>query len=86
MQETWVPSLGQEDPLEEEMVTHSSIRQRGSLPFPIPTRGSDLPVALLLLEGVPGLPGAPQDEAGLTRNFETKGQIWLLLLGRQTEH
>ena len=25
MQETWVLSLGQEDPLEEEMVTHSSI-------------------------------------------------------------
>ena len=25
MQETWFPSLGQEHPLEEEMVTHSSI-------------------------------------------------------------
>ena len=25
MQETWVQSLGQEDPLEEEMGTHSSI-------------------------------------------------------------
>ena len=25
MQETWVPSLGQEDPLEEEMAMHSSI-------------------------------------------------------------
>ena len=25
MQETWVPSLGREDPLEKEMVTHSSI-------------------------------------------------------------
>ena len=25
MQETWVPSMGQEDPLEEEMATHSSI-------------------------------------------------------------
>ena len=25
MQETWVPSLGWEDPLEEEMVTHSSV-------------------------------------------------------------
>ena len=24
-QETWVQSLGQEDPLEEEMVTHSSV-------------------------------------------------------------
>ena len=24
MQETWVQSLGQEDPLEEEMATHSS--------------------------------------------------------------
>ena len=25
MQETWVPSLGQEDPLEKEMATHSNI-------------------------------------------------------------
>ena len=25
MQETWVPSLGQENPLEEEIATHSSI-------------------------------------------------------------
>ena len=25
LQETWVPSLGQEDPLEEKMATHSSI-------------------------------------------------------------
>ena len=25
MQETWVPSLGQEDPLQEGMATHSSI-------------------------------------------------------------
>ena len=25
MQETWIQSLGQEDPLEEGMVTHSSI-------------------------------------------------------------
>ena len=25
MQETWVPSLGQEDPLEKEMTTQSSI-------------------------------------------------------------
>ena len=25
MQETWVRSLGQEDPLEKEMVTHSNI-------------------------------------------------------------
>ena len=24
MRETWVPSLGQEDPLEKEMATHSS--------------------------------------------------------------
>ena len=26
MQEMWVRSLGQDDPLEEEMATHSSIR------------------------------------------------------------
>ena len=28
MQETWVPSLGQEEPLEEEMATDSSILAR----------------------------------------------------------
>ena len=28
MQETWVRSLGQENPLEEEMATHSSILAR----------------------------------------------------------
>jgi len=31
MQDTWVPSLGQEDPLEKGMVTHSSM-----LPWRIP--------------------------------------------------
>ena len=30
MQETWIQSLGQEDPLEEEMATHSSILPRES--------------------------------------------------------
>ena len=25
---------------------------------------------MLCMEGVPGLPGAPQDDAGLTRKFE----------------
>ena len=28
VQETWVPSLGKEDPLEKEMETHSSILAR----------------------------------------------------------
>jgi len=28
MQESWVPSLGQEDPLEKEMETHFSILAR----------------------------------------------------------
>ena len=28
MQETWVPSLGQEEPLKKEMATHSSILAR----------------------------------------------------------
>ena len=28
MRETWVPSLGQEDPLEKEIATHSSILAR----------------------------------------------------------
>ena len=31
MQETWVPSLGQEDPLEEGMTIHSSILGQRSL-------------------------------------------------------
>ena len=31
------------------------------------------------LEGVPGLPGAPQDEAGLTRKFETSHVVFLEL-------
>ena len=62
------------------MATHSSIlawripwtEEPGGLPsqrhdrvantFTIPLRGP---------EGVPSLPGAPQDEAGLTRKFET---------------
>ena len=34
----------------------------------IATGGSN---PLLCLEGVPGLPGAPQDEAGFMRKFET---------------
>ena len=39
-------------------------------PYPllITTGGS---ITLLCLEGVPDLPGAPQDEAGLTRKFKT---------------
>ena len=50
MQETWVQSLGQEDPLEKEVATHSSIlawsmgfpqaRIRSRLSFPSP---GDLP-------------------------------------------
>ena len=30
MQETWVQSLGREDPLEKEMATHSSILMENS--------------------------------------------------------
>ena len=30
MRETWVPSLGREDPLEKEMATHSSILGEGN--------------------------------------------------------
>ena len=41
MQETWVQSLGQEDPLEEEMATHSSI-----LAWRIP--GTEEPGGMLL--------------------------------------
>ena len=31
--ETWVRSLGQEDPLEEEMATHSSVLAVGTIPM-----------------------------------------------------
>ena len=44
MQETRVRSLGQEDPLEEEMATHSSILARGipwtEEPVGLPSMGS----------------------------------------------
>ena len=56
------------------MSTHSRILAR-TFPWTeepgtllIATGGS---ITLLCLEGVPDLPGAPQDEAGLTRRFET---------------
>ena len=39
MQETWIQSLGQEDPLEKEMATHSTVSARGSM-------GSGISVAL----------------------------------------
>ena len=51
------------------------------VPPPPPPSGGDLAekpgvipvitIPLLSLEGVPGLSGAPQDEAGLRRKFET---------------
>ena len=47
MQETWVRSLGQEDPLEEEMATHSTL---GSPIFPSGCEGK-LGVALESLQG-----------------------------------
>ena len=44
MQETWVRSLGWEDPLEKEMVTHSSVLAWGILgmgqPGGLPSMGS----------------------------------------------
>ena len=36
MQETWVRSLGREDPLEKGMATHSSIPMDSILPWRIP--------------------------------------------------
>ena len=32
-QETWVQSLGQEDPLEDEMTTHSSVSAAWEIPW-----------------------------------------------------
>ena len=37
---------------------------------------SNLKVPLLCLEGVPDLPVAPQDEAGLTKTFQTWPRGW----------
>ena len=42
--------------------------ESGENKIKIETGGS---IPLLCLEGVPHIPGAPQDEAGLTRKFET---------------
>ena len=39
MRETWVRSLGQEDPLEKELATHSSILA-WRMPWTVPTTGS----------------------------------------------
>ena len=39
MWETWVPSLGWEDPLEEEMATHSSILAMPRIPWTGETGG-----------------------------------------------
>ena len=52
MQETPVRSLGQEDPLERGIATHSSIRawripwteETGGLPIPIPIGGLPIPM------------------------------------------
>ena len=42
-----------------------------SQPPPDASRARAFDIYMLSLEGVPGLPGAPQDEAGLRRKFET---------------
>ena len=36
-----------------------------------PSKGDQILAALLCLKGVPDLPVAPQDEAGLTKTFQT---------------
>ena len=90
-QEMLVHSLGQEDPLEEGMATHSSI-----LTWRIPQREEHGGLQSIssqrvghnwsdqahthifqMLEGVPDLPVAPQDEAGLTKTFQTWPRGWL---------
>ena len=38
------------------------------------------------LEGGPGLPGAPQDEAGLTRKFEIETSPYLLAAARESKN
>ena len=48
MQETWVQSLGWEDPLEEGMATHSSIKQDGDA-FVVAKTVSSLPKYILPL-------------------------------------
>ena len=49
-------------------VGHPEVRREGREPLP-EKAGESTP--LLCLQGVPDLPGAPQDEAGLMRKFET---------------
>ena len=41
-----------------------------------PGGGNGNPLQLLCLEGVPDLPVAPQDEAGLTKTFQTWPRGW----------
>ena len=51
MQETCVQSLGWEDPLEEGMATHSSIKQDGDA-LVVAKMVSSLPKSILTLHGI----------------------------------
>ena len=51
------------------LLSHPALRQHTHTPSPLLiATGESIP--LLCVEGVPRLPGAPQDDAGLTRKFE----------------
>ena len=66
------------------MATHSSVLawkipglgEPGGLPSMGHTESYATEAPLLCLEGVPDLPVAPQDEAGLTKTFQTWPRGW----------
>ena len=66
MQETWdmVPSLGQEDPLEEEMATHSRI----------------LAWKILWTEETDGLQSMGHKESDMTEQLSMNAHLWGSLL------
>ena len=79
MQETWVRSLSQEDPLEKEMATHSSI-----LAWEIPWMGERLPLGYSDLDPQhsPASLSYPMDPLLLTTlpcpacGFSNSGHSW----------
>ena len=71
MQETWIPSLGQEDPLEQEMETHSSI-----FAWKIP--GTEEPDGLQSLVWWPKAERAGKTKEGLGMQ-ERKNQTFIFL-------
>ena len=68
MQETWVQSLGWEDPLEKEMATHSSV-----LAWRIPGTGSNLAAAAKTLRRSVWLEPRNEEESDQRDDFMRRG-------------